>query len=202
MPNGSRVLSSFGFSFERARACKLGHWDTFSGDSMKRVASLDLNMAENGFGFPCWSVHRVDLHNELLHLAMSENGTDLKPVILHLGAQVVDASTDGSITLKDGSRHTADLVVAADGLKSVLRKTVLTCDADEPAPSGLSAFRFLIDTKLLEEDAELASVLEERGSNIGLLFDAKYIGNPRHMVWYPCRGWVTHLSTELPNFRC
>ena len=202
MPNGSRVLSSFGFSFERARACKLGYWDTFSGDSMKRVASLDLNMAENGFGFPCWSVHRVDLHNELLHLAMSENGTDLKPVILHLGAQVVDASTDGSITLKDGSRHTADLVVAADGLKSVLRKTVLTCDADEAAPSGLSAFRFLIDTKLLEEDAKLASVLEDRGSNIGLLIDAKYIGNPRHMVWYPCREWVTHLSTELPNFRC
>ena len=180
----------------------MGHWDTFSGDSMKRVASLDLNLAENGFGSPCWTVHRVDLHNELLHLAMSENGTDLKPVVLHLGAQVVDASTDGSITLKDGSRHTADLVVAADGLKSVLRKTVLTRDADEPPPSGLSAFRFLIDTKLLEEDAKLASVLEDRGSNIGLLIDARDIGNPRHMVWYPCREWVTHLSTGLPIFRC
>lgn len=202
MPNGSRVLSSFGFSFERARACKLGLWDTFSGDSMKRVASLDLKMAENGFGFPCWSVHRVDLHNELLHLAMSEDGTDLEPVILHLGAQVVDASTDGSIMLKDGSRHTADLVVAADGLKSVLRKTVLTRDADEPPPSGLSAFRFLIDTEPLKEDAELASVLEDRGLNIGLLIDARDIGSPRHMVWYPCREWVTYLSTELPNSRC
>ena len=180
----------------------MGRWDTFSGDSMKRVASLDLNMADNGFGSPCWTVHRVDLHNELLHLAMSENGTDLKPVILHLGAEVVDASTNGSITLKDGSRHTADLVVAADGLNSVLRKTVLTRDADEPPPSGLSAFRFLIDTNLLQEDAELASVLEDRGSNLGLLADARDIGSPRHMVWYPCREWVTHLSTESPNYRC
>ena len=171
----------------------MGHWDTFSGDSIKRVASLDLNMAENGFGSPCWTVHRVDLHNELLHLAMSEDGTDLKPVILHLGAQVVDASTDGSITLKDGSRHSADLVVGADGLNSVLRKIVLTHDADEPAPSGLSAFRFLIDTKLIEEDATLASLLEDRGSNLGLLFDARDISNPRHMVWYPCREWVAHL---------
>lgn len=154
---------------------------------MKRVASLDLSMAENEFGAPCWSVHRVDLHNELLRLATSKDTTDSKPVSLRLGAQVVNASTDGSITLKDGSSHAADLVVAADGLHSVLRNTVSTHDANAPSPSGLSAFRFLMDTKVLEDDAELAPVLKARGPGIGLLIDAKEKTSERHIAWYPCR---------------
>ena len=186
-PNGSRVLSSLGFSFERARACKSLKWDTILGDSLKRVASVDLSTTEEKFGAPCWSVHRVDLHNELLHLATSQDATDSKPVTLRLGAQVVDASTDGSITLKDGSRHTADLIVAADGLHSVLRRTVLTYDTKAPSPSGLSAFRFLMDTKLLRDDPELAQALEARGPVFALIIDPEEKTTERHMVWYSCR---------------
>lgn len=169
---------------------------------MKQVASLDLSMAERTFGAPCWSVHRVDLHNELLRLATSEDTTDSRPVTLRLGAQVLDASTDGSITLKDGSRHAADLIVAADGLHSVLRDTVLTHDSKAPSPSGLSAFRFLMDTKAMQDDAKLAPVLEARGPGFTILIDAKETISERHIVWYPCRKWVTHFSAALLTSLC
>lgn len=166
---------------------------------MKRVASLDLSMAEEKFGAACWAVHRVDLHNELLRLATTEDATDSKPVTFRLGAQVVDASLDGSIELKDGSRHAADLIVAADGLHSILRDAVLTHDTKAPSLSGLSAFRFLMDTKVLKDDAKLAQLLEARGPAFAILIDAKEIISERHMVWYSCREWATHWSTPLPR---
>lgn len=123
----------------------------------------------------------------------------------------MDASADGSITLKDGSCHTADLIVAADGLHSVLRKTVLTHDTKAPSPSGLSSFRFLIDTKLLKDDAKLAPLLEAR-KGFALMIDAQDKVNERHIVWYPCRKWVPFkharellmlnqvISDEVQNF--
>ena len=158
------------------------------GESLKRVNSVDFSMAEEKYGTSCWSVHRVDFHNELLRLATSEDAASSKPVTLRLGAQVVDGSPDGSITLKDGSRHTADLIVAADGLHSALRDVVLKDDATPPSPTGLSAFRFLIDTKVLEDDPTFAPLLEAKGQGFSIIIDEKDKVNERHMVWYPCRG--------------
>ena len=201
-PNGSRVLTGLGFSMERARACKMPQWDTLLGGSLKRVNSVDFSRAEEKYGAFCWSVHRVDLHNELLHLATSEDTAHSKPVKLRLGAQVVDGSSDGSITLKDGSRHTADLIVAADGLHSALRNVVLTDDTKPPSHSGLSAFRFLLDTKVLEDDPQFAPVLEARGPGFALVIDEKDTVNERHMVWYPCRGWVALFSIAIPSPSC
>ena len=164
---------------------------------MKRVNNIDFSMAEEKFGASCWSVHRVDLHNELLRLATSEDAANSKPVTLRLGAQVVDGSPDGSITLKDGSRHTADLIIAADGLHSALRDVVLKDDIMAPSPSGLSSFRFLIDTKVLKSDPKFAPLLEAKGQGFTIIVDEQDKVNERHMVWYPCRGWVTHFLPGL-----
>ena len=177
-------------------------WETKLGDSLKSVALLDLRMAEEQFGGSMWAVHRVDLHNELLRLATSEDAADSKPVTLRLGSQVVDASTDGSVTLKDGSRHAADLIVGADGLHSVLREAVLTHETTAPSPSGLSAFRFLMDTTAMKDDPKLAKVLEARGPGVEILIDAKETISERHMVWYPCRGWVTYFLTAVLTSLC
>ena len=129
----------------------------------------------------------MDLHNELLRLATSKDAADSKPVTLRLGAQVVDGSPDGSITLKDGSRHTADLIVAADGLHSALRDVVLKDDVQAPSPSGLSSFRFLIDTKVLEDDPKFAALLRAKAQGYTIILDEKDKVNERHMVWYSCR---------------
>ena len=161
---------------------------------MKRVSSIDFRNAESKHGASAWSVHRVDLHNELLRLATGEDTANSKPATLRLGAQVVDGSTDGSITLKDGSRHTADLIVAADGLHSALRNVVLKEDTEAPSHSGLSAFRFLLDTKVLEDDPGCRRLLEARCPGFTLIIDDKDKDKERHMVWYPCREWVTYFQ--------
>lgn len=181
------------------RQARLTLKSTMLGSSLEQVASVDLSMAEEKFGASSWSVHRVDLHNELLRLATSEDKTNLKPVKLRLGAQVVDASTAGSIYLSDGSCHTADLIVAADGLHSVLRDSVLKRDIMPPSPSGLSAFRFLIDTKTLKDNAKLMQIFETKDPRYAIIIDAEEKLKERHMVWYPCRGCVYTLLGRSPE---
>ena len=181
------------------RQARLTLKSTMLGSSLEPVVSVNLSNAVEKFGASSWSVHRVDLHNELLRLATSEDTTNLNPFKLRLGAHVVDASTAGSIYLADGSCHTADLIVAADGLHSVLRDTVLTRDIKPPAPSGLSAFRFLMDTKMLKDNAKLMQILESKDPGYSIIIDPEEKLLERHMVWYPCRGCVSHFSVAIPS---
>lgn len=182
-------------------------WNTLLGDSLHQVASINLSHAEQRFGAAVWAVHRVDLHAELLRLATSKangaggsgegaavNGvsgatasTGTKPAVLRLSAQVVGASAESEVVLADGSRHTADMVVAADGLHSVLREAVVGREGKAPEASGHSAFRFLIDTEAMREDKQMAAMLEKKGDGAAILIDQKETVGERHVMWYPCR---------------
>ena len=190
-PNGARALVSLGFSYERARACKLGTWNSLAGRNLECVGRIDLSASEKTFGSAAWAVHRVDLHSELLYLATTTDIQDSKPVTLRLNAQVVDSDIQGAIVLSDGSKYFADLVVAADGLHSVLRGKVLTKDTTPPSPpreTEMSAFRFLVDTETLLGEPHLATALERKGpKDAAILIDLEDKIHERHMVWYPCR---------------
>ncbi|KAL6719037.1 hypothetical protein ACLMJK_003272 [Lecanora helva] len=187
-PNGARALASLGFSFERARACKLETWNSLAGRDLECVRKIDLSASEKTFGAAAWTVHRVDLHSELLHLATNVGSQGSKPVTLRLNAHVVDSDTQGAVVLSDGSKHFADLVIAADGVHSVLRGKVTSNDAT-PRETGMSAFRFLIDTPVLKRQLHLAKTLERKGpTDAAILIDFEDKIHERHMVWYPCRN--------------
>ncbi|KAF1976667.1 putative salicylate hydroxylase [Bimuria novae-zelandiae CBS 107.79] len=189
-PNGTRVLSRLGFSFKNARAGILTKINVMDGQTLESTAAVDLSRAEEMFGAKLWAVHRVDLHKELLRLALDEDGVG-QPVKLRLSSEVATATTDGRIVLKDSSVHMADLIVAADGLKSVLQK-IVTKKAEPPTATGLSAFRFLLDTEVLKADPKLAATLEKKGSfDVGSLQDTHDPTKVRYMVWYECRNGKT-----------
>lgn len=195
-PNGARVLSRLGFSFPAAQAVKIDSWNVIQGDSLEPVAKVDFSSAERMFGAPVWAVHRVDLHNELRRLATSETEFGC-PVQIHLSSEVIGASTEGSIILKNKSRVTADLVVVADGLHSVLRGVVLEQKAFSSTPTGLSAFRFLIDTQKLTGSGTLLATIEKKGPGATLLADTKEVAKERHIMWYPCRKFVLLSFLEI-----
>lgn len=198
-PNGTRVLNRLGFSFENARAVILKKISVMDGQTLNSNAAVDLSEAEEMFGAKLWAVHRVDLHKELLRLATEENGIG-RPAKLRLSSEVATAEIDGTIVLKDGSVHKADLIVAADGLKSVLQKVVNT-EAGPPTATGLSAFRFLLDTEAIKEDPKLLATLEKKGpSDVGSLQDTSDPTKVRYMIWYECRKYAfsdTTCSTLL-----
>ncbi|KAJ7081834.1 FAD/NAD(P)-binding domain-containing protein [Mycena belliarum] len=124
--------------------------------------------------------HRRDVHDELLRLAVGEG--DGVPVKLRLGNKIVECDPErGTVTLKDGETIHADLVVGADGLRSVIRSHVVGATVTAPA-TGLSCFRSLIDASKLGEMEWLTEGLSGARSII-----AKE-GEYRLIFVYPCRN--------------
>ena len=196
-PNGTRVLSRIGFSFDKARGCPVTQWDTIDGVTFQQLASLDLKDAENQFGAPIMTVHRVELHHELLRLATAGDDKDGPKVKLLLKSRVVGANAEeGTVTLEDGSVKRADLIVAADGVNSVLRGAVLEDRTPESSPTGLSAFRFMIPNKDFTDDPQLALWLKERCKGPTILADTGELQRERHLIWYDCQGWANSLQSK------
>ena len=188
-PNGVRVLQGLGFSFEKARARQMVIWETVDGITLKQLSAVDFEHAQEEYGAPFMSIHRVDLHKELLRLALHDAEGKGKDAVLRLGSPVVDVNFEhGIIELEDSSKHQADLIVAADGLHSILRSAALKREA-KPIPSGLSAFRFLVPTKTLEEDPAMRNLLKWKVPlSATILADTTETVKERHAVWYECQG--------------
>jgi len=177
-----------GFSFERARGRWVKVWETLDGTTLSKIASIDLSDAEERFGSPVMTVHRVDLHTELMRLALDDTDST-KPVVLNLGSKVVSADAEaGTVLLENGTLHRADLIIAGDGIHSVLKECVLGKDMVKPITTGLSAFRFLIPTTSLKNDPKLSEVLKRKAPGVTVLADTKEVITERHMLWYDCQG--------------
>ncbi|KAF9885047.1 hypothetical protein FE257_000778 [Aspergillus nanangensis] len=105
--------------------------------------------------------HRQDLQDVLREAA---TGTDRPgcPVMIRTSSRVISCDVDaGAVTLDDGSTATADLVIAADGIKSKMRRFVLGRDQNA-IPTGISAYRFMIPMEELEAIAEFTQFINPR----------------------------------------
>ena len=131
------------------------------------------------------SVHRVDLHKELLRLASNDDGSDVggREVKLVLDSRVVGANAEeGSIELAGGSVKKADLILAGDGVHLVLRSAVLGQEAPKAMVTGLSAFRFLIQTSDLQDDPEVVGFSKWKCKGPTILADTKEVKSERYVV--------------------
>ncbi|KAF9647651.1 salicylate hydroxylase [Thelephora ganbajun] len=81
----------------------------------------DLSEYEATWGDPSNMFYRKDMHLGLLHAATSEEGKGVpcKIVIDHI-CEAVDYET-GTVTFKNGRTVTADIIIGADGIRSVVR---------------------------------------------------------------------------------
>ena len=89
------------------------------------------------FGAPLVVVHRRDLHAALLG--------SLGDVVVKTGSEVASLGQDDSgvrVTLANGSTEEGDLVVGADGIRSVVRSSVL--GDGPPRYSGATAWRTVV----------------------------------------------------------
>lgn len=152
----------------------------------------DMSNILETFGEQWLSFHRSDLRSEFLRLATcpsAELGIGGDPARLVFGAKVtsVDVET-GAVATEDGAVYEADMVIAADGIRSVVRPLVVGEAATAgPRPSGRSVYRFALPA------AEAAAAFpelpcdRERGACLTMV-----MGNDdthRSMVVYPCRDF-------------
>ncbi|MFF3334701.1 FAD-dependent monooxygenase [Streptomyces sp. NPDC002888] len=175
-PNGVRILYRLGLADALARtgvragAIETRRWD--DGSLISRVPHGA--QCDTWFGAPYYLIHRADLQRCLVS-ALPEG-------IVELGkgcARLVERPDTVELHLTDGSVTTADLVIGADGVHSVVRKAVVD---DEPRFSGYSVHRGLLP----------AEVVPSFSRDPRVVF---WLGPERHVTYYPIVGGDTvHFS--------
>lgn len=98
---------------------------------------------EEKHGAPYFQIHRSDLHQALQQRVRA---LDANAVQVNARAvQVIDESDHAGVVLADGRRETAELLIGADGIKSVVREHVIGKDA--PVFTGQVAWRCIVPTE-------------------------------------------------------
>lgn len=169
-PNATRVLKRWGLLEQvidvGVKPKNLIFRDALTGEELTRQA-FDEEF-EQRYGAPYVVVHRSDLHSVLLE-ACRESGVRL---INNVYAEEVETVVDRArLHTAEGEVYEADAVIAADGLKSRLRRQV--CE-DEPVPSAYVAYRGTVPITADTLEGDLENVVV-------------YLGPECHLVQYPLR---------------
>ena len=163
MPNSMKVLRGIGIE-DRLRRTSFAPYSHLNRIGDTGEVTRELPMPESLYDAPYLCMHRAELHDALASVLPAE--------IIHLGKKLVGLDQrDGIVTLAfaDGTRASADAVIGADGVHSVVRDIII--GADQPIHKGRIAYRAVFPAPLM------------RGKDIGRS-RTKWWGADRHIVIY------------------
>ncbi|KAK9466115.1 hypothetical protein V1512DRAFT_271501 [Lipomyces arxii] len=131
---------------------------------------------EQQYGSPYWLVHRADYHRALHEVAV-ECGVNI-----HINKRIISVDQNiPSVTSHDGTVFFGDVIIAADGLKSVIREAIFPNIGTVILESNTSAFRTIIFAESMRQDPELSSLLDYPAAT-------SWIGPGGHIMGYPIRN--------------
>ena len=122
------------------------------------------------FKYPYVIVHRIDLHNVLLDACRKSAAIELVPQAMVTGFE--DGGDNVSVSTADGRTLTGAALIAADGLRSLFRQTLI--GDGEPHPVGYAALRTIVPMGELKVDVPRDCVVLWGGPGY-------------HVVHYPLR---------------
>ncbi|KAL3475981.1 salicylate hydroxylase [Aspergillus californicus] len=180
-PNASRILGRFGVLQEvvkKANFLEMNSLRRYENDEELGTAPLMPKVGQ-AYHAPLCVIHRGDLQSILLNAVRNAN------IDLHLNSRVVSADSEfsGKVQLATGEEMSADVVIAADGIKSDLRHQIAKSHGhiDHAQSTGDAAYRIMIPKKDLENDPEALKLLE---SNVGM----RWMGPGGHIMAYPIKN--------------
>ncbi|KAJ7493691.1 FAD/NAD(P)-binding domain-containing protein [Mycena latifolia] len=179
-PNAMRVLETLGYDQSNLRSSDYRGVVTYTADASEVQTAPFKDQAKN-YGVQGCFCNRCELHDELKRLALSDEGAGTL-VKIRLGTEIVDCDPEaGILTTKAGEKYEADVIIAADGIRSTLRTVVIGHPVVAPA-TGICAFRWIADASQLEGRPELDWVLKD-----GIAGARLVRGTDRNCFIYPCR---------------
>ncbi|KAH9215624.1 salicylate hydroxylase [Leptodontidium sp. 2 PMI_412] len=170
-PNASRELIRWGLEAQMNAVCsqpdKINYrsWETGNPHG-----HTDLYNVRERFGAPYWQIFRPAYHTILMQAAL-RLGVDLRK-----GCEVQKyLPEEGAVVLSDGTKVRGDLVIAADGVKSIARKAMGI--NTEPNETGDTCFRVVIPAEKLLADPDLAELSTRPGFE-------QWLGPDHHIIGY------------------
>ena len=172
--NATKVLNAIGLGETleaigvKPQAFEFRRFDT--GEHLHRIP-IGVRHAEM-HGATYYQVHRGDLQAALVSAVTSLASEGIK---LNMSARrVEDGEKSATVHFADGNSIEADLVVGADGIKSVVRKSIL--GDDKPEFTGHVAWRLIVPTERIPPElrTEIVSTV--------------WCGPKNHAVTYYIRG--------------
>ncbi|EAU90304.2 hypothetical protein CC1G_12057 [Coprinopsis cinerea okayama7 len=180
-PNLSKILAEWGLQDELlSKATKCRKSVFLSLETNERVGVLEWQedvIKETGGDF--FLMHYDDLYSMLYNLAAS------KGVKITFNTTITSVQFDASkqrpfVTLGSGSVVYADMVIGADGLKSIVRE-VVTGEQDAPNDSGMCYVSFVVPAEKLKADPDW-------GKWVGVSEWPIWMGTGRNVLGYPIRN--------------
>ncbi|KAI1410660.1 FAD binding domain protein [Hypoxylon sp. FL1857] len=196
-PNAIKIMRQMGFSPQNAGSVSIQGFRTV--DKLGNLIYDTVFRFEEKYGAPALSHMRVDFRAELLRLATApskELGISGEPakVVFNNGAKDINPDA-GEITLEDGTKAKADVVIVADGIHSRLRPIIAGPDCPKPQKSGLTCCRIAISAnQTIEALGHLPNWWQEQlaGDSRIIIFEARD-GSDRIMVVYGLRN-MTYMN--------
>ncbi|KAH8658033.1 salicylate hydroxylase [Xylariales sp. PMI_506] len=174
-PNSSRLLIRWGVDMENMKKSVSHRYHFIRWADGNTIAKVPFNDIVETHGAPYYLVHRADLHEGLMTAARNAG------VKILADKRVTSYDFDApSATTQDGETFTADLVIGADGIKSICRP-LLTGQPDIPRDTGDVAYRILVPAEKLLADPELAPLITDPCTT-------SWCGPDAHIVGYPIRN--------------
>ncbi|EFQ25885.1 FAD binding domain-containing protein [Colletotrichum graminicola] len=190
-PNTARFLMRWGLDPKASDFVKAGTILTQDAVTMEITSTESHADNEDLYDANLWYAHRVDLHSTLRKMATGSTGPGV-PVVIHLNSSVARYDPDlPAAYLENGEEIRADLIVGADGIRSIARQVVFGRENPPVPPTCHNMFyRFLIPAEALEEDPETKFWTEENVDGlIRIMLDER---SNRTLTTYPCRNNTIH----------
>ncbi|MCJ1405496.1 hypothetical protein MMC11_008724 [Xylographa trunciseda] len=180
-PNAARILGRFGLLekvMEKANVLEKNSLRRYANNEELGTAPLMPEIGQK-YGAPLSVIHRGDLQAILLEAARAEK------IEMHLGSRVLEADPEfeARVKLQSGEWLKGDVIIAADGIKSDLRRQIAKAHGieDRSQPTGDAAYRILIPKEKLEHDPEALDLLN---TNVGM----RWMGPEGHIMAYPIKN--------------
>ncbi|KAI8317436.1 FAD-dependent monooxygenase OpS4 [Colletotrichum sp. SAR11_240] len=173
-PNSSKLLQRWGVMDVMAEQAVRPDGISFRRwENGERIGFTDLSQTFVELcGAPYYVAHRAHLHSALYKRAL-----DLG-VTVRLDSRVANYNPLApTATLCNGEVVSADIIIAADGVKSVARDFVPYGEGHGPKYTGFAVYRATVDVSKMRKIPEISWLLEKPGLHV-------WIGEDRHVMTY------------------
>ena len=190
--NASRILIQWGLLEEFESIATLPDFMQIrryaSNEVIGLVPANEKEYASKVWGSPHWLVHRID-YQQVLARAAIELG-----VVIEFDKKVRSADTGNRVVhLHDGTAVQADLIIGADGIHSVTRRSIPTLIEVRPVRAVNYCYRTLIPREDMLKHKATSDIISNQNQ-------LSWAGHNKHIIGYPiAQGELYNLVLVVPE---